>query len=316
MSAVSVLTCAYSEDRWDDLVRAVGSVARQTQPPLETILVIDHNDTLLQRARERFPDARVERNARARGASGARNTACDLARGEILAFLDDDAHATETWLEELIRPFDDPTIAGVGGKALPGWPGKRPSWFPEEFDWVVGCSYRGLPTSPSAVRNLIGTNMSVRRDLMIGVGGFREGFGNIAGAAGEPSTPRLSTAEETEFCIRIQQQYPGMRWLYTPSAVVTHRIPPYRTTFRYFVSRCWIEGGGKAQLSGLTGRTAALSSERAYALELPKSVLNETSAAIKHRDVARIGRAAAIIVGLSVTGVGFLVGQFRRFTRA
>ena len=277
--------------------------------------MIDHNDALLQRAREGFPEVRVEPNTRGRGASGARNTACDLARGEILAFLDDDAHATETWLEELVRPFDDPMIAGVGGKALPGWPQERPRWFPEEFDWVVGCSYRGLPTSPSVVRNLIGTNMSVRRDLMIGVGGFREGFGNVAGGAeGEPTVPRLSTAEETEFCIRVQQEHPEVRWLYTPSAVVTHRIPPYRTTFRYFVSRCWIEGSGKAQLSALTGRTAALSSERAYAVELPKSVFREASAAIRQRDIARIGRAAAILVGLSVTGVGFVAGQFRRFT--
>ena len=75
---VSVVTCAYSEGRWDDLVAAVDSIRRQTVPALETILVIDHNDRLLDRARSHFPDVRVEPNVRSRGASGARNTGGSL----------------------------------------------------------------------------------------------------------------------------------------------------------------------------------------------------------------------------------------------
>ncbi len=317
MTDVSVVTCAYSEDRWDDLVRAVESVQAQTCPPLETILVIDHNDRLLERARERFPEMRVEANAGARGASAARNTACAIVRGEIIAFLDDDARATDTWLEELMRPFEDPRVVGVGGMALPEWPVRRPRWFPEEFDWVVGCSYRGLPTKPAPVRNLIGTNMSVRREAMAEIGGFREGFGNVAGGGvGEPSAPRMSTAEETEFCIRVHAQRPDTHWLYAPDAVVFHRVPPYRVTFAYFLSRCWIEGKGKAELSHLTGRSTALSSERAYAREvLLQGVLRETGEAMRQRDVARLGRAGAIVVGLTVTVVGYAIGMLRRGAR-
>ena len=221
--------------------------------------MIDHNDRLLDRARSHFPDVRVEPNVRSRGASGARNTGGSLARGEVVAFLDDDARATETWLEELIRPFDNPEVVGVGGKALPLWPERRPRWFPEEFDWVIGCSYRGLPTAPTRVRNLMGTNMSVRRDVMTAVGGFREGFGNISGggSADHPAA-RLSTGEETEFCIRVQEQRPESKWLYTPSATVLHRVPPYRTNFRFFLSRRWTEGQGKAVLRDMTSRASAL----------------------------------------------------------
>ena len=313
MLNVSVVTCAYSEDRWDDLVAAVGSVRKQTEPPLEVILVIDHNDRLLDRARKEFPDLAVEPNTRNRGASGARNTAGALAQGEIVVFLDDDARATETWLEELVGPFEDPDVAGVGGKVSALWPERRPRWFPEEFDWVVGCSYRGLPTTSAVVRNLIGTNMSVRRDLMLAVGGFREGFGNISRVAqGERPAPRLSTGEETEFCIRVQQQRPEMKWVYAPSATVFHRVPPYRATFRYFLSRCWVEGTGKATLTDLAGRSSALASERPYAFKvLPGGVKREMIDGVRGQDLARIARAGSIVVGLAVTSVGYLVGRLR-----
>ena len=74
--------------------------------------------------------------------------------------------------------------------------------------------------------------MSVRRDLWERVGGFREGFGNVKSAedlswAGES---RVSTAEDTEFCIRVSQAYPDLRWIYEPSARVLPRVPSHRST--------------------------------------------------------------------------------------
>ena len=311
MPSVSVVTCAYSDDRWDDLVAAVGSVRVQTSPALEAILVIDHNEGLLRRARTAFPDMRVEPNVRSRGASGARNTAAALARGEIVAFLDDDARATETWLEELLRPFEDPFIAGVGGMALPLWPDRRPRWFPEEFDWIVGCSYRGLPATTTTVRNLIGTNMSVRRELMTAVGGFREGFGNIAGDGGkEPGAPRLSTGEETEFCIRAQERRPEMRWVYTTSAKVFHRVPDYRADLRVLPLAMLDRRAGKATLASLAGGSSALASERSYVLHaLPDGVRREVSEALRGRDPAGLLRAGAIVLGLAVTGSAYAAGR-------
>jgi glycosyltransferase involved in cell wall biosynthesis len=312
VSSVSVVTCAYTEDRWDDLVAAVESVRAQTVRPLEAILVIDHNESLLQRARARFPDLMVEPNTRTRGASGARNTAAGLARGEIVAFLDDDARATETWLEELLRPFADPDVAGVGGVAAPLWATGRPQWFPEEFDWIVGCSYRGLPTTTTTVRNVIGTNMSVRRELMIQIGGFREGFGNVAGdEGGEIRAPRLSTGEETEFCIRLQVRCPQARWVYSTSAKVLHRVPLYRQSYAFFLSRCWIEGIGKASLAQVAGAPSALSSERAYTLRvLPEGVRRGAMDAARG-DLSGLLRAGTIVLGFAVTSTAYVVARVR-----
>jgi len=170
---VSVVICTYTMERWDDVVRAVDSVRAQTRPAEELILVVDHNDELARHARAVFADVRVIENAETRGLSGARNTGIRAAGGDVIAFLDDDAAAAPTWLAWMVTHYDDPMVHGVGGSATPIWTGgPRPRWLPAEFDWVVGCTYLGQPTRTAPVRNLVGCNMSFRREVFDLVGGF------------------------------------------------------------------------------------------------------------------------------------------------
>src|SRR5579862_4500875 len=56
VSEVSVVICAYTEKRWDELLAAIDSVQRQTVPPKDVIVVIDHNSDLLQRVRDKITD--------------------------------------------------------------------------------------------------------------------------------------------------------------------------------------------------------------------------------------------------------------------
>ena len=86
---VSVIICAYLDDRWDDLVRAVQSICRQTRPAQEIIVVVDHNPQLLQRLSTAMPALVVVANTEERGLSGARNTGIAHAHSPLLAFLDD-----------------------------------------------------------------------------------------------------------------------------------------------------------------------------------------------------------------------------------
>src|SRR5581483_12443163 len=101
---------------------------------------------------------------------GARNTGVSVATGSVCAFLDDDAEAAPDWLAWLVKAYADKDVLGVGGAIEPAWQDRRPEWFPEEFDWVVGCSYRGMPVISADTRNLIGANMSFRRDVLVNVG--------------------------------------------------------------------------------------------------------------------------------------------------
>ena len=157
-----MVICAYADERWDDLLSAIDSVADQRVAARETIVVIDHNDALLRRLRPARPHVIALPSSGVRGLSGARNTGVGAARGSVVAFLDDDARADRGWLERLLAPYDDPSVVGVGGRVDADWPHGRPRWFPREFDWVVGCSYDGLPTRTQPVRNMIGANMSLR----------------------------------------------------------------------------------------------------------------------------------------------------------
>lgn len=293
MPDISVVICAYTEERWHDLVAAVESVRIQSLPPHEIIVVVDHNHDLLERARSELSQIVILQNGESPGLAGARNTGVATATGAIVAFLDDDAIAAPDWLEQLCVEYDDPRVLGVGGSIEPLWPVSRPGWFPKEFDWVVGCTYRGMPQSTVAVRNLIGCNMSYRQEAFQAVGPFL-------------LSPKC---DETEFCIRVRQHWPQRQFIYKPQARVFHQVTPERATWRYFCWRCYFEGRSKAVVIRLVGNKDGLASERAYTLRtLPQGIVQGLVHTIRHRDKAGLMRALTIMAGLTFTTAGYLMG--------
>lgn len=308
-TALSVVICAYTEDRWADLQAAVASVRDQETPPGEIVVVIDHHDDLLARARAELAGAVVVPNAEARGLSGARNTGIATSTGAIIAFLDDDATAAPDWIAYLLGPYGDPDVLAVGGRVVPRWDEARPPWLPEELDWVVGCTYAGHRADAGPVRNLIGANMSVRRDVVDAVGGFSHTLGRTA------ELP--AGCEETELFIRATQRYQrGIVW-YEPAAIVSHRVPAARTTRRYFRARCYAEGISKTYVSRLVGSRDGLASERAYTTRtLPRALVRELRGAARARDRAGLARAATLVAGVAATGAGFAGGRLPRRTRS
>lgn len=311
---ISVIICAYTEKRWEDLVAAVESVRKQTLTAAEIIIVIDHNPSLLLRVRENLQGVLAVENSESKGLSGARNSGVAVAQGTILAFLDDDAIARPDWIENLSACYTSNNIVGVGGKIEPLWSVDHPSWFPSEFNWVIGCTYQGMPMKDTPVRNVIGANMSIRRDILTSIGGFRTSFGcnkdEGNASAGWRLFQHYAGDEETEFCIRVSQQLPGSVWLYTTSAVIRHRVSVQRTHRAYFLWRCYDEGLGKASLVRLHNTQVGLSSERAYAFKvLPRGVVRGLTDALLHRELSGFARAGAIIAGLCATITGYVVGR-------
>lgn len=301
-TSVAVVICTYSEDRWDIFVKAVESAQAQTLPPDQIVIVVDHNPRLLARIREHFPSATVVENEAPQGLSGARNSGIAASHTDLIAFLDDDAIADPHWLERLVRSCDDPRVIGVGGRTEPLWMVRRPGWFPDEFFWTLGCSWRGLPTQLAEVRNPTGGNMVVRRKAFDEVGKFQVGIGRAG-------TIPLG-CEETELCIRMRQRWTDKIFLFEPAAVIHHQITAPRATWRYFRRRCYAEGLSKALVSRFVGANDGLSAERRHVLRvLPSGILRGIGDTLFHFDLWGIGRAAAIVLGTLITAAGYVIGR-------
>lgn len=312
--AVSVVVCAYTERRWEQTRAALRSVLAQRPAPEQVLLVVDHNPGLADRARREVAAVSVLESDREAGLSGARNTGLCAASQPVTVFLDDDAEARPDWLSALVEPYRRPGVVATGGGVHPRWPTRRPRWLPLTFDWVVGCSYQGLPREAGVVRNPIGANMSMRTAAALAAGGFAVGVGRT------DSRPR--GCEETELAIRLTARQPGSSVFYVPDARVDHCVAPERVSVRYFVRRCWHEGMSKADVVQLAGAADGLARERRHvAAVIPTSMLRDVCAAVTG-DVAGLARASVAGGGLAVTATGYLAGcllrarRFRAHSRA
>ncbi|MGN6472018.1 MAG: glycosyltransferase family 2 protein [Mycobacteriales bacterium] len=300
--SVSVVIACHSDERLDQLQRCVESALTQEVVPREIVIAVDNNDALYQRLIVKYranARVRIVANVGAAGASATRNCGVGAAEGSLIAFLDDDVVADPSWLRRLIAPLADATVVGTGGAALPEWQGRQPRWFPEEFLWIVGASFKGMPQTTAEVRNVWSENMAVRRAPFLGCGGFREGFGKH----GEVSRP-----EDTEMCIRFARRS-GDRWLYVPEARVDHFVPERRSTFRFFVRRCHNEGRGKIEMKRITHDP--LSTERSYAFRTIPAALARYALQAVRGDAWAVSRFAAVVIG----SVAALIGALQALAR-
>lgn len=294
---LDAVICAYTLDRWDDTLAAVASVQSQTMPAQEIVVVVDHNPDLYDRLRTALPDVTVVENRKQRGLSGGKDTGVEVTSSDVVAFLDDDAVAHPDWLRHFHDAYTDANIVGVGGTTLPRWETARPRWFPEEFDWVLGCTFTGR--EPGPVRNLLGGNASFRREVFSVAGGFPSHIGRTS------AQRRPLGCEETEFCIRVSQHRPDWTFVFEPQAVIWHRVSAERERFAYFRSRCYAEGLSKAAVTRSVGVADGLSAERKYTTRtLTRGMARGLGDALRG-DRAGIERSYAISVGLLAAAAGY-----------
>lgn len=302
-SRVSVIVCTYATDRAPLFRETMRSLQTQERPPDEIVVVVDHNHDLYRRLCEELRGVIVvESTSTMRGISGARTTGLEQATGSIIAFVDDDATARPDWLKNLLLQFLDPTVIVAGSHVVPSWAGAPPRWFPVEFGWVLGCSYRGQLDSDEAgvVRNVYANGMAARRDALQ-VGPFRGQLGRVG------SLPM--GCEETEWCIRVGRHFPTSRIVQVPTAVLDHYVSVERTTFRRFVKHCFAEGLSKAAVASLVGKQSALSSERRFVRTTLRSGVVTRIA--QSPDSASLLQIGAIFAGLMGAMIGYVAARWR-----
>jgi len=250
---ISVIVSTYTKDRWNDVLRCVESVKNQTLKPYEILLILDPIDDLIDFYKEKLPNYVKIVESDGFGLSKARNKGILESKGDIIAFIDDDAWADKYWLERMVENYSDNNVYGVGGKIIPVFENRRPKWLPQELDWIVGCTYKGMPEVKSEIRNPIGANMSFKREAFEIAGLFKEEVGRYG--------KKLLSGEEAEFAMRLKKIKPDAKIIYDPSAIVYHKVPKSKTKIRYALKRAYYEGYSKAILS------------KEYKLKMEKSYL-------------------------------------------
>ena len=287
----SVIISTYTRERVNDVKRCIESLYNQTLKPYEVILVLDPDDELVKFYKKELSDLDVKIvKSDKYGLSSARNKGVEVAESDFIAFIDDDAYADKHWLENISKNFNDESVWVVGGKIIPVFDSKRPKWLCEELDWIVGCTYKGMPECRCEVRNPIGANMAFRKDVFKLVK-FEERIGRFG--------KLLMGSEETELCIRLKKKRPDVKIIYDPSAIVYHRVPKERAKMSYALRRAFYEGYSKALIKDLT-------TERGYLKFLAKSMLS------------KIGRLKliemfGILLIILTVAVGYLYGKFNEF---
>jgi glucosyl-dolichyl phosphate glucuronosyltransferase len=240
---LTVILCTYNRCR--SLATALESVALSEMPASVTweVLVVDNNskdDTrkVVEEYEERYPSRFRYLFEGKQGKSNALNAGISQARGNILAFMDDDVSVNRNWLQNLTTIFQETNWSGAGGPVLPEQGFAPPAWLSTEGKYALAplALFNLGPQAGELFEAPIGTNMAFRKEVFEKVGAFRTDLGP------QPGTEARS--EDMEFGYRVLTT--GMRLWYEPSAIVHHSLPAHRLRKEYFLA--WWHDKAQADL--------------------------------------------------------------------
>jgi len=285
-------------DRYDPFSETVESVLTQTHDDVEVVIVVDGNDVVFNRVQEDFggrDEVIFHCNDENQGISYSRTKGAEIASGEIVAFIDDDATAEPDWIEQLLAVYEETDAIAVGGDVVPDWQTKKPDFFPAEFYWLVGCVEPGFAEDGEEVRNTYGSNISYRREQFLEVGGY------------DPNTGRKGDkhlqAHEAPVGIRLRDEF-GRGMIFTEDAVVHHKLFDYRGEFGWLVSRSFWQGYSKRVMDLLYPN--AEDNKRSYLKQLfADFVPKRISKLIKSPSSAQVQQLIAIVVFTCAVGLGY-----------
>jgi len=243
---ITILVCTYN--RCKTLTVAIESVVAQTLPQSIAweILVIDNNST--DQTRQAVEDLQRRHPERIRyifepeqGISYARNAGIREARGEIIAFIDDDETAEPGWLQNLTANLYSGEWAGAGGRVLPPSDFMPPRWLLGKNKFASGplASFDLGPEARQMEEPPFGANMAFRKFAFEKLGGFRTDLGRVGG--------NLISNEDTELGRRLMAA--GLRLRYEPSAITRHPVEQARVRKEYFLA--WWFNKGRSDIREL-----------------------------------------------------------------
>ncbi|WP_435194278.1 glucosyl-dolichyl phosphate glucuronosyltransferase [Natronomonas sp. EA1] len=299
---VSVVLCEHTLDRYADLREAAESVFAQSYDDVELVLVSDGNEAVYRKMVDDWgdrDDTVIHCNDENVGLLRSRNTGAELASGELVAFLDDDAVADPEWLERLVDAYERHDVPAVGGPMTPAWVAGKPEFLPAEFYWLVGVTHKGFAEGEGEVRNTFGSNIAFERAVFLDLGGFQE---NIGGRQGDKNLQ----GGETELCARMKTRY-GHGVYFVPDAEVAHKVFDYRTDPRWLCNRAFWQGYSKRGMEKFVPGSGG--EEGDFLGKLLFSFVPERLAGlVRSPSLARAEQLVFLLLLTGLVGLGYLYG--------
>lgn len=247
---ISAIICTHNRDTY--LGAAIDSLLAQNIAIGFEVIVVDNgsSDRTAEVVKQRLIDPRLKYVFEpVLGLSVARNTGANNASGEILAYLDDDAVASASWLQVLYSAYQsNPKLAIAGGKVTLLWPEgtQPPRWLSPGL--AVNLGAYDLGTSVVYIQNPgltpRGLNYSIRSSFLAEVGGFDPNLGRVG--------KNLLSNEELQMTELALSR--GWQVAYLPEALVAHNVSPERLNRSWFFSRGWWQGISECYREQLAGR--------------------------------------------------------------
>ena len=226
MISIVILT----HNRLGPLFRCIESIRKSEGHDYEIIVVDNCSTDGTQETLQNASGVRVLRFNEDTELAACRNAGIDAARGDMIAFTDDDCIVEANWLERIEADLAD--FDAVGGIAKPLGKISFPSWWNDELNWMVGLSVPGHYGPEAGNIYLPGSlNLAYRADALKKLK-FKEGLGGIGG--------KNMTREDSDLWMRTQES--GYRTLFDTELVVYHMVPQKRLTIPFCLRRAFSDG--------------------------------------------------------------------------
>jgi GT2 family glycosyltransferase len=304
---ITVAFSTFREGYFEWVIELLEALERQTVKDFEVVIVVNRDKQYFKRLRSVVKNEakfsykmQVIFNPVDKGIAYARNIALKHARTPYIVYTDDDALPDPFWLEELVGTLElDERVGAATGPVLAIFKHgaeKYASWFPKALYWIIGCTPWDIKVI-RPVRNGFASNLALRREVALKIGGFDEDFGY------DPSN--LLVGEEPEFGIRLLKT--GYITLWNHRAKVYHRIPEGRLKMRNILMRAFVEGKTKAYLSKAHGK-AAIKPEMGHLLAIVKAYVKIRSFKAK---LLLLSTTIVVLTGYLVHSIVLLVKESR-----